>query len=439
MPHLPYPSYKDTDLPWLGRIPAHWEVQRLKNALSKNDGGVWGDDSDIYEEGTIVLRSTDVGLDGSWIISDPAKRKLSATEFESGRLIAGDLLVTKSSGSALHLGKTALVTKEVENLKCCFSNFMQRLRANENFAPEYIYWILNSSSGREQLNYFGSTTTGLNNLTGTLIGKLFIAYPPLPEQRTIAAYLDRQTAKIDALIARKQRLLNLLAEKRAALIDHSVTKGINPKVKLKDSGLQWLGKIPEHWDVIRSKRLFGLRNTKALESEKQLTVSQEFGVMTQEEFMAKGSRVVQVIKGADILKHVEPNDFIISMRSFQGGIEWSKIGGSTSSAYVVLVPNKQVHYPFYAYLLKCQQYIQALQSTSNLIRDGQALRYANFCLIDLPVVPLAEQREIADFLDSQTKRLSDLAAKIETAIASLREYRAALISSVVTGKVQVNT
>jgi type I restriction enzyme S subunit len=206
---------------------------------------------------------------------------------------------------------------------------------------------------------------------------------------------------------------------------------------MKDSGLQWLGKIPEHWEIIRSKRLFDLRNVKASASDKQLTVSQEFGVITQEEFMAKGSRVVQVIKGADILKHVEPNDFIISMRSFQGGIEWSKIGGSTSSAYVVLIPNEEVHCPFFAYFLKSNQYIQALQSTSNLVRDGQALRYSNFCIVDLPVVPLPEQKAIAEYLDKKIAGIDALVEKVYQAIERLQEYRAALISSVVTGKIQI--
>jgi len=297
----------------------------------------------------------------------------------------------------------------------------------------YFYYLLLSDGIYAGL---GKTGTQLN-LNSSYIGNIGVPIPPIEEQQIIAAYLDRQTAKIDTLIAKKQRLLDLLAEQRSALIDHTVTKGMNPKVKMKDSGLQWLGKIPEHWEVKRSKRLFGLRNVKANETDKQLTVSQEFGVITQEEFMAKGSRVVQVIKGADILKHVEPNDFIISMRSFQGGIEWSKIGGSTSSAYVVLVPNKQVDCSYFSYLLKSSQYIQALQSTSNLIRDGQALRYTNFCLIDLPLPPLSEQQSIAEYLRKEIATIDALVDKVYLAIERLQEYRAALISSVVTGKVQV--
>jgi type I restriction enzyme S subunit len=263
-------------------------------------------------------------------------------------------------------------------------------------------------------------------------------FPPPGEQHAIAAFLDRETARLDALIAKKERLIELLGEKRAALISQAVTRGLDPNVPMKDSGLEWLGEIPAHWNVVRSKHLFSLRNAKAIPSDKQLTVSQEYGVIFQDEFMAReGRRVVQVIKGADILKHVEPNDFVISMRSFQGGIEWSRIGGATSSAYVVLAPSKLVDHSYYSHLLKCRQYIQALQSTSNLIRDGQALRFENFSLVDLPSLPLSEQKAIATYLDREIAKLDALTAKVREGIEKLREYRAALIAAAVTGKIDV--
>lgn len=146
----------------------------------------------------------------------------------------------------------------------------------------------------------------------------------------------------------------------------------------------------------------------------------------------EGRKVVQVITGADILKHVEPNDFVISMRNFQGGIEWSKGRGAVSSAYVVLAPSERVDYSYFSYLLKCKQYIQALQSTSNLVRDGQALRYENFSLVDLPVVPLHEQRVIAAFLDRETQRIKLLISRKERLIELLDAKQTALITRAVT-------
>ena len=142
--------------------------------------------------------------------------------------------------------------------------------------------------------------------------------------------------------------------------------------------------------------------------------------------------MVEVIKGADILKHVEPNDFVISMRSFQGGIERCLLQGRISSASVMLVPCARIDGSFFSYLLKCQSYIQALQATTNLVRDGQALRYGNFAQVDLPLVPLAEQLHIAAFLDRETAKIDALVAEQQRLIELLKEKRQAVISHAVT-------
>ena len=201
----------------------------------------------------------------------------------------------------------------------------------------------------------------------------------------------------------------------------------------KDSGLPWLREIPNHWGITQSRRLFALRKEKATETDRQLTASQKHGVIYQDDYMAlEGQRVVQVIIGADILKHVEPNDFVISMRSFQGGIEWCGHRGSISSAYVMLIPSDSIEVKFFSYLFKCKPYIQALQSTSNLVRDGQALRYENFTLIDLPVIPYSEQQTIAAFLDNETAKIDALIAEQNRLIRLLKEKRQAIIAHTVT-------
>jgi len=216
---------RDSGVPWLGDIPAHWVVKRLKFALSRNDGGVWGEEGAGDDD--VVLRSTDMGVGGEWQIDSPARRRLSPSERREGRLAEGDLLVTKSSGSALHLGKTALVTKDVAALGCCFSNFMQRLRLAQGNAAKYFYYLLNAPLGREQMNYLGTTTTGLANLNAAVLGDLRFTVPPLSEQVAIAAYLDRETGRIDALVERIERLIERLGEYRSALITAAVTGQID--------------------------------------------------------------------------------------------------------------------------------------------------------------------------------------------------------------------
>ena len=201
----------------------------------------------------------------------------------------------------------------------------------------------------------------------------------------------------------------------------------------KPSGAEWLGDVPAHWEIVQSRRYFANRNEKSIAGEKQLTASQKHGVVYQADFMElEGQKVVQVIVGADILKHAEPNDFVISMRSFQGGIEWCGLRGSISSAYVMLVPNSAIWSPFYRYLFKSSLYIQALQATTNLVRDGQALRFSNFAQVALPLLPIDEQQQIATFLDHETAKTDALIAEQEKLIALLAEKRQATISHAVT-------
>ena len=151
----------------------------------------------------------------------------------------------------------------------------------------------------------------------------------------------------------------------------------------------------------------------------------------------EGRRVMQVITGADILKHVEPNDFVMSMRSFQGGLEWSQVRGAISSAYVTLVPTESVYPRYFAHALKSRFYISELRRTSDLVRDGQALRYANFGQVPLPLIPIAEQQAIADFLDRSVAGIAKATSRLEREIELLREYRTRLVADVVTGKLDV--
>lgn len=201
----------------------------------------------------------------------------------------------------------------------------------------------------------------------------------------------------------------------------------------KDSGVRWLDKIPENWEVERSQWLFTQRKERARKEDKQLTASQKYGMISQEKFMEiEGRRVTQVEFNPEILKHVEANDFVISMRSFQGGIEYCGEVGCVSSAYVPLIPSKNIHAPFFKYLLKSQRYIEALQSTSNLVRDGQALRYDNFRMVDLPIIPIDEQTTIANFLDKKTAQIDEAIAIKEKQTGLLKERKKIVIQQSVT-------
>ena len=193
-----YPAYKSSGIEWLGDVPGHWHVKRAKGLFARNDGGVWGEDFD--DDGVIVLRSTEQTVDGEWNIVEPAKRRLTSTEYASCRLQAGDLVVTKSSGSSLHIGKTSIVTKEVEALNCCYSNFMQRVRVQRTAEPRFVWYVLNGELGRKQFDYYSSTTTGLANLNGSIIGNVGMAVPPPPRaagHRSVSGSGDGEDRCVD--------------------------------------------------------------------------------------------------------------------------------------------------------------------------------------------------------------------------------------------------
>ena len=204
--------------------------------------------------------------------------------------------------------------------------------------------------------------------------------------------------------------------------------------KMKDSGIEWIGEIPEGWETINPKALFAQRKDRASKGERQLTSSQQYGILYQDEYMElTGSKVVTVEKDFDILKHVEAGDFVISMRSFQGGLEYSTKSGAISSAYVMLVPNLELVYPrFYRWLLKSSVYIDALQRTTNMVRDGQAMRYSNFAQVRLFTLPLDEQKSRADFLDVKCSNIDKMLSKTRSSIEEYKKLKQAVIMQAVT-------
>lgn len=214
------------------------------------------------------------------------------------------------------------------------------------------------------------------------------------EQQIIADYLDKKCAEIDKAIDAAKASIEEYKLYKKSVIFQAVTKGLDHNVPMKDSGELWLGSIPENWDVVYPKALFVPRKEKARPDDIMLTASQHYGMIPQDKFIKKQSYTpVAVGKGHDILKHVEPDDFVISMRSFQGGLEYCRIRGKMSSAYIALeVTDDRVNPEYFKWLLKSERYIEMLQSTTNLVRDGQALRFANIIQGNLPFLPTPSKR-----------------------------------------------
>lgn len=425
-----YPKYKPSGSEWLGDVPEHWEVKRLRHLLTRNDSGVWGDEDD--PEGTVVLRSTEQTLDGGWRIEDPAKRVLSEAEMRDCVLKSGDLVVTKSSGSALHIGKTSLVTQEVAALAPCFSNFMQRLRMARSVEPRLAFYVLNSPTGRQQLVFNSNTTTGLSNITGSALGSVSLAYPDaLIEQRAIADFLDRETAKIDTLVAKKRTLIERLKEKRTALISRTVTRGLppdaaraaglDPHPELKPSGIDWLGDVPTHWELKQLKWAVMFQRGHDLPADQR-----EEGAVP----LVSSSGV-----SATHSKAVARRPGIVTGRY-----------GTIGQFYLVEEDYWPLNTTLYSVDLHCNEprFLKALLTHLAPLFLLNAVKSAvpgvdrnDIHPVRTVVPPTSEQVAIANFLDREATKIDGMVAKVDTAIERLQEYRTALITAAVTGKIDV--
>jgi type I restriction enzyme S subunit len=438
-----YREYKNSGVPWLGNVPQHWNVKRFKWLIERNDGGVWGDEP-TGEADTIVLRSTEQTVDGRWQLQDPAQRKLTQSEKESALLELGDLLITKSSGSALHIGKTTLVDEQVAALHACYSNFMQRIRVRSTLLPKLVWYILNNELARVQLDLSSNSTTGLANLNGTMVGELLFAIPPPAEQHAIASFLDRETAKIDTLISEQERLIALLGEKRQATISQAVTRGLNPDAPMKDSGVAWLGEVPAHWEIVGLTKYLvsvvdyrGRTPTKVGEGVFLVTAknirdgvidydaSQEYiGSTEYEEVMRRGRpKIGDVLFTTEAplgqVALVDREDIALAQRIIKFRANPSRLSNAFLKAWIMGSA--------------CQFNLEQLATGSTAL----GIKGSKIGQVRLYVPPLAEQSAIVAFIDSEVSKLDRLSAHADRAITLLKERRGALVAAAVTGQIDV--
>ena len=415
---------KDSGFEWIGEIPVNWEVDKLKFHLKRNEPRNPGDTVvlSLYRElGVIPKDSRD---DNHNVTSeDTSKYKY---------VQPGDFVINK-----MKAWQGSVAVSEYEGIVSP-AYFIYKF-TDDAFYRRYFHYLLRSCYKDEFMRLSGGIRVGQWDLPSVALDNTAVIIPPMKEQKSIAAFLDVKCAEIDALTADIQTQIDTLEQYKRSVITEAVTKGLNPDVEMKDSGTPWCPLIPIHWKYANPKALFTQRLDRAYPGDKQLTASQEYGVIYQDEYMElTGTKIVTVMKDFSILKHVEPNDFVISMRSFQGGLEYSERRGSISSAYVMLIPNNEYVYPpFYRWFFKSSKYINAIQSTSNLVRDGQSLRYANFAQVPLFIIPLDEQKQISEYLDEKVRKIDEILKSKKSQLEILAEYKKSLIYEYVTGKKEV--
>ena len=421
-----YPAYRDSGVEWLGAVPEGWSVKRLKYCAARINETVDGRESDLPYTGLEHIES--------WTGRLTPIEEISTSEGQSSRYEPGDVLFGKLRpylAKAFRANELGICTGELLVLR------------PKDVSQDYLFsYIL----ARDFISIVDSSTYGakMPRASWDFIGDLPILLPSEAEQRAIAAFLDRETGRIDALIAKKERQIELLQEKRAALISHAVTKGLDPDAPMKDSGVEWLGEVPEHWNILALRRvvsrfvdyrgktpekvdrgvpLITAKNIK--DGHVDLSQSQEF--MREDEYqdwMTRG--------------WPEIGDVLITTEAPLGAVAQVEDTFIALAQRIILLKvnksriiNDYLKYHFLSMSGQGELWTRASGSTALGIK---AERFKG-TLVSVP--PLNEQQKITRYLDSEISRLEIPSSKIRESITKLREYRTAIISAAVTGKIDV--
>ena len=440
--YIPYSAYKDSGVEWLGEIPAHWEVKRLKSFATVQLSNV----DKKSEEGQDAVRlSNYVDVYYNERIDDGIDfMSATATKEQIRRfsLRTGDVLITKDSETWTDIAVPAVVSEDLPGVLCGYH--LAHIRPDGQCDGRFLSRVFAAVGPRDQYHIAANGITRFG-LTGDSIRAGVFTLPSLPEQRAIAAFLDRETTQIDALVAKKERLIELLQEKRTALISHAVTKGLDPDLPLKDSGVERIGEIPAHWEVKRLKHLlieplkYGA-NEPAVYTDHNLpryiriTDIREDGTLRDDSFRSIPEEIAKpyLLVGGDILF---ARSGATVGKTFQYDSSWGK---AAYAGYLIRARLNEcaVESDFVEYFTQSQDYTNWLLSNfiQATIQNVSAERYAT---LSIPLPLLLEQRAIIAFLDHETTQIDALIAKVQEAIDRLKELRTALISAAVTGKIDV--
>ena len=433
-----YEKYKLSNIDWLGEIPEHWNdcglTHRMESIVDYR-----GKTPEKVDSGIFLITAKNI-KDG-YIDYDASQEFVREEDYfeimQRGLPCIGDILMTTEAP----LGNIA----QVDNTNVALAQRIIKFSARkDSFQNHFLYYQLRSSFFKSQLEKFATGSTALG-IKAERFCYLKLLYPPLLEQQKIADFLDRETAKIDSLIQKRNDLIKLLQEKRSAVISHAVTRGIDPTVRLKPSNIDWLGEIPEHWEAIPLKYLlyeklkYGANELAIDEDETQprfvrITDISDDGTLRPDTFKSIDIQIAKEYLLAE-------NDLLFARSGATVGktFLYQKSWGVTAFAGYLIRARFSLHKANSKFIFFCTrssfywQWIKAatIQAT---IQNVSAEKYASFCF---PLPPLLEQQKIVDFLARETAKIDSLIEKEKQIIEKMKEYRTALISAAVTGKIDV--
>ncbi len=436
----PYPSYKDSGVEWLGEVPASWVVNKLKRIADIYGRigfrGYTTDDLVSEGDGAIALGGANLADNGRLDLSKLTY--LSWFKYDESpeiQVSINDLIL----GQRGTCGKVVLIDQDIG--KATINPSLVLIKHSRVDSRFLCYWLMGQVIQKLFDSYLNSTAIPM--LTQAQIGNIFVCQPSNNEQIIIASYLDRETAKLDTLIAKQEKLIELLQEKRQVIISLAVTKGLNPDAKMKDSGVEWLGEMPEHWESLTIRRVSKYVTTGGTPSEVlgSEDISDGFTWYTPGDFgdnliLTGSSRKTtqNSIETGDAKLFPARSVLIVSIGATLGKVGYSEKVSSANQQINAVIPNSKINGYFLAYSLSVKY--DAMKFLSNASTIG-IINQEKTKEIWLAVPPLEEQNNITKYLDLESARIDTLIEKASRSIELAKEHRSALISAAVTGKIDV--
>jgi type I restriction enzyme S subunit len=417
----PYPKYKDSGVEWLGEIPEGWELKKFKFLSSVQKGQMPKKIDGNCNEASHPYLSMDYLRGGECLqfVQDN-----DAYKVDGGVTL---LLWDGSNSGEFILSREGVISSTVAHIDFTSS----RLQKNfAHYSCSYIERELRSST----------VGMGIPHVDGDVLKNSFMVIPSFNEQVAIASFLDEKVGKIDEAIAQKEQLIELLTERKQIIIQNAATKGLNPNAPMKDSGIEWIGQIPEHWEVEYNRTLFTERNQPGEDGLPLLSVSIHSGVSSAELSDDENIRGKIKIQDKSNYKLVETGDIAYNMmRAWQGGIGHVTNRGMVSPAYVVATPNKKLSSEYFELQYRMPVFIQEMNRASKGITDfRKRLYWDEFKVLQTILPPELEQREVVSYIKAISMTLERAVGQANQAIGKLKEYKATLINSAVTGKINVS-
>lgn len=429
-----YPEYRNSEVEWLGRVPGHWRLAKIRSFTRFRGGGTPSRENPSYWNGDIPWVSPKdmkaeriVGTEER--ITEDGLAASTASTIEEG-----NLLIVVRSGILKHTIPVA-----INDVPVALNQDMKVLSFDEGTATVefFLRWI--QGLNNLLLLVWAKQGATVESIEHAYLADTIVALPRPEEQIAITSFLDRETAKIDALIAEQEKLIALLAEKRQATISHAVTRGLDPNAPMKDSGVEWLGEVPVHWEVLRLGVLFREVNESGDETLPVLSVSIHDGVSDRELDDKELDRKVSRSEDKTKYKVVAPGDLTYNMmRAWQGGFGSVIVSGMVSPAYVVARPVRDFLTTHVEQMLRTPQAVSEMKRHSRGVTDFRLrLYWEEFKTISVALPPKNEQMEIETYVREEISRADSLTRQAFHSIDLLKERRSALISAAVTGQIDV--